>query len=155
MAYSGKFCPINKNKYIGDWKKITWRSSWEYTFLKHLDANPNVVKYSYETVIIPYISTADHGKKRRYYMDFYVKYNNGLECLVEVKPHNETMRPKPPKLLTEKRKTAYSKKAYTYQVNQDKWDTARRYCTKRNWKFFILTEKNASALGLSFGGVKK
>jgi len=91
MAYSGKFCPVNKDKYKGDWKKIKWRSRWEYKFLKHLDANPHVKWYSYETVIIPYKSTADGGKMRRYYMDFIVHYDNGLTCLVEIKPHHETV----------------------------------------------------------------
>ncbi|AHY25131.1 putative head completion protein [Pectobacterium bacteriophage PM2] len=32
MAYSGKFIPVNKEKYKGDWRKITYRSSWEAFF---------------------------------------------------------------------------------------------------------------------------
>lgn len=151
MAYSGKFTPTNKHKYKGDWTKIKWRSSWEYTLLKHLDKNPHVLKYSYETVIIPYRSMADKGKQRRYYMDFFVVYDNGLTCLIEVKPANETMKPKVPKLLTEKAKMQFSKKAYTYQVNSDKWNAARKYCQLKGWKFFLLTEKNCGQLGLKFG----
>ncbi len=150
MAYSGKYCPTNKEKYRGDWRKIKWRSKWEYTFLKHLDANPHVVWYSYETVIIPYKSTADGGKTRRYYMDFIVHYDNGLTCLLEVKPDKETKEPSKPKRLTEKTKTNYAKQAYTYQVNLDKWKTAEAYCRDKGWKFFILTEKNCKQLGLKF-----
>ena len=155
MAYSGKFCPVNKDKYKGDWRKIKWRSSWEFTLLKHLDNNPLVANYSYETITIPYRSIADHGKSRKYIMDFYVKYKNGLECLIEVKPDMETKKPTVPKVLSEKKKMQFSKKAYTYQVNQDKWQAANVYCQKRGWKFFILTEKNCHKLGISFGGVKR
>jgi len=150
MAYSGKFCPKNKEKYQGDWRKITWRSRWEHNLLKHLDTNPHVVKYGYENIIIPYRSKADKGKMRRYYMDFMVQYDNGLTCLIEVKPHIETISPNVPKRLTEKAKMNYNKKAYTYQVNQDKWEAAAQYCAKKGWKFFILTEKNCNKIGVKF-----
>ena len=150
MAYSGRFCPKNKEKYRGDWKKIKWRSMWEKKLLVHLDNNPHVKWYSYETVVIPYKSSADGGKQRRYYMDFIVHYNNGMTALIEVKPHHETIQPSVPKRLTEKAKTKYSKTAYTYRVNQDKWKAAEAFCKSKGWKFFILTEKNCSRLGLKF-----
>ena len=150
MAYSGKYCPTNKEKYKGDWRKIKWRSKWEYKFLKHLDANPHVKWYSYETVVIPYKSTADGGKMRRYFMDFIVHYDNGMTALVEIKPFHETVQPNAPTILSERSKNNFAKKAYTYQVNQDKWKTAQAYCKDKGWKFFILTEKNCKMLGLSF-----
>jgi len=150
MAYSGKYCPTNKEKYKGDWRKIKWRSKWEYKFLKHLDANPHVKWYSYETVVIPYKSTADGGKMRRYFMDFIVHYDNGMTALVEIKPFHETVQPNAPTILSERAKNNFAKKAYTYQVNQDKWKTAQAFCKDKGWKFFILTEKNCKMLGLSF-----
>ena len=150
MAYSGKYCPVNKDKYKGDWRKIKWRSRWEYKVLKHLDANPHVKWYSYETVIIPYKSTADGGKTRRYYMDFIVHYDNGLTALIEVKPYHETVMPSAPTKLTESAKMKFSKKAYTYQVNIDKWKTAEALCKDKGWKFFIVTEKNCGRMGLKF-----
>ena len=150
MAYSGKFCPKNKEKYRGDWKKIHWKSLWEKKVLMHLDLNPHVVWYSYETIVIPYKSSADKGKSRRYYMDFIVHYDNGLTCLIEVKPYHETLAPSVPTILTERAKVKYSKQAYTYTVNQDKWKAANAFCKKKGWRFFLLTEKNAPKLGLKF-----
>lgn len=65
---------------------ISFRSSWELAVCHHLDADPNVVSYSYETLPLPYLRK---GKRVRYYYpDFLVHYKDGKTVLVEVKPES-------------------------------------------------------------------
>lgn len=54
--------------------------------MKHLDANPLVVTWTYESVIIPYVSNKKTGKLRKYFPDFFVTYAAGHKILVEIKP---------------------------------------------------------------------
>ena len=51
-----------------------------------LDANPDVKGYTYECVIIEYVSNVKSGRKRKYFPDFLVEYTDGRKQLVEVKP---------------------------------------------------------------------
>ena len=53
-TYKGKYVPENKEKYKGDIRKITYRSSWERWIMQWLDRNPRVAKWGSETVVIPY-----------------------------------------------------------------------------------------------------
>ena len=145
MAYSGKFIPVNKGKYKGNYRIITFRSSWEYSFFKWADKNPNVICWSSEEVVIPYFSSADN-KNRRYFMDIYIKFTNGKEFLFEIKPHCETMPPKPPKRKTDKSQRRFLKQLYTFQVNTDKWNEAQLYSIKRGYEFRILTEHSLKKL---------
>ncbi|ASZ76390.1 head completion protein [Proteus phage PM2] len=146
MAYKGKFLPVNKDKYKGDWRKITYRSSWEHFFMKWLDNNSDVVSWSSETVIIPYFSNAD-GKKRRYFMDFWAKFKSGQEFLFEVKPFKETQPPRPPANVTVKAKKRFMEEMYTYQVNSDKWKAAKKLADKMNLQFKIVTERSLKTMG--------
>jgi hypothetical protein len=131
----GFYKPENPHKFVGDIKGIVYRSSWELKYLRMIDTDPNVVKCSSEEVIIPY---RDHnGSLRRYFVDFYVKYADGKEILVEIKPSIQTVPPVPGK---KKRKTLL-REAMTYGVNQLKWEAARKYAKKRGWEVVILTEK--------------
>lgn len=149
MAYHGKFYPKNKTKYKGRIDLIEYRSSWELTVMRWLDENPTVVKWSSEEVIIPYTSTADNDKKRRYFMDFWVKFENGTEYIWEIKPYKETQEPVPPNKNTQKARMRFLKELYTYRVNQDKWNAAALYAHKNGWKFKILTEHGLRKLGLT------
>ncbi|ASD52061.1 head closure [Pseudomonas phage PspYZU05] len=146
MAYSGGFMPTNHQKYKGDLRKIKYRSSWEHWLMKWCDTNPLVVKWNSEEVVIPYFSNAD-GKKRRYFMDFYVKFENGQEFFFEVKPAKETVPPPKPVKLTTHAKKRYINELYTYSVNQDKWKAAFKVAEQNNIKFRIITENSLKALG--------
>lgn len=132
--------PNNINKYLGDYTKIEIRSSWEMKCAKWCDDNPAVLKWSSETVIIPYYSSSD-GKMRRYYMDFYVEFlttdKTVKKMLIEVKPYAQTMMPKK---RGKKKLETYLNEMKTYQVNKDKWDAARKYADKMGWGFTIMTE---------------
>ncbi|AUR86067.1 endonuclease [Vibrio phage 1.081.O._10N.286.52.C2] len=140
MAYSGKYVPTNKSKYKGNYQKIEYRSSWELSFMRWADANPNVVRWNSEEIVIPYVSSADGGKKRRYFMDFYLKFIDGREFIFEIKPHKETQPPEKPQRLTEKARKRLVNEIYTYQVNQDKWAAAIKYANQKGWQFRVLTE---------------
>ena len=146
MSYMGKFVPQNKEKYRGEWDKITYRSSWEKYVMEMFDKNPEVIEWNSECVVIPYFSNAD-GKKRRYFMDFYVKFKNGDCYLWEVKPRKETRAPVPPTQLTVAKKKRYMNEIYQFQVNIDKWKAAHKLCTAKGWGFKIVTEDALKQMG--------
>ena len=137
--------PINKNKYMGREYPIC-RSSWELSFCKFLDRNNSVLKWDSESVIVSYQDPSNQIikgkiKQKRYYPDFLVKVNtnNGIETwLIEIKPYKETI---PPKRGNKSMKTLLFE-AKAWKTNTAKWSAAQKYCSRRNWKFKILTEKD-------------
>ena len=139
MAYKGKFIPKNRSKYKGNSANITYRSSWEQTFMRYCDKRKDIVEWSSEEIVIPYLCPTDR-KKHRYFPDFYVKMKNikgqTKEYIIEVKPLKET---KPPKKKSHSRQYLYE--MFTYTKNQAKWEAAKLFCSKRNWEFKVITEK--------------
>ena len=139
MAYSGMFKPKNPNKYVGDYKNIIYRSSWEARVMNWLDGNPNIVSWASEEVVVPYISPVD-GRWHRYFPDFLVKVKtqNGATktMMLEVKPKKQTQPPEKQKRVTKR----YITEVATWGVNQAKWKSAVEYCKDRGWEFKILTE---------------
>lgn len=136
-SYKGKFQPANPQKYRGDLKKITFRSSWEFLFARYCDLNDDIKQWSSEETVIGYYSTAD-GKHRRYFMDFWVLYADGTQFLFEVKPFSQTVMPKPH---GNKKKGRFEKELYTWKVNVDKWKAAKKFADERKMNFKIITEK--------------
>lgn len=133
---------INKEKYVGN-NKPFFRSSWESRVMSFFDLNTNVVAWSSERVVVPYKlpATIDGtGKVRRYFVDFYceIKDNEGRikKFLVEVKPKAQGKPPKQPKRITK----SYKSQCMTFMVNQFKWESAKKYCEKKGYKFIVLTE---------------
>lgn len=151
-TYKGQYFVKNREKYKGDAKKVTYRSSWEKFIMEMLDNNPEVKFWNSEEVVIPYFSNAD-GKKRRYFMDFFVQFEDGSISLWEVKPLKETKPPVPPKRNTLKAKNTYLQSIYTWQVNIDKWKTTSELCKKKGWRFNIITESALRKMG--FKGLTK
>lgn len=141
MAYSGRFSPKNSNKYLGDPTKIFWRSLWERRVMVYLDGNPNVVEWSNEEIIIPYLSPVDN-RWHRYFPDFYVKVKNKQgfieELVLEVKPKKQSVPPVKKDKITRK----YIQEVVTWGVNEAKWKAACEYCDKKNWKFKVITEED-------------
>ena len=152
MAYSGSFKIKNPKKYKGDSSNITYRSLWELSFMKYLDAHKEVLQWSSEEIIVPYNDPMKAGKRRRYYPDFYVLFINKqgkrVEWLVEIKPDKQTREPKPfsGKMVKGKPKGKGSRRflreVVTYGTNMAKWEAAEKYSKKQGWKFVILTEKD-------------
>jgi hypothetical protein len=139
MRYIGTFTPLNPQKYKGDYKNITYRSSWEKKVMIWLDKNPGIISWSSEEVIVPYKSPAD-GKWHRYFVDFYVQVktvNGELKSeLWEVKPKKQTSEPQVKKRITKQ----YINEVVTWSINQAKWAAATEFCKDRGWSFRILTE---------------
>jgi hypothetical protein len=135
MAYSGRYKVKNPKKYEGDHTKVTYRSLWERHAFKWADDNPDVLKWSSEEVIIPYLYEVDN-RYHRYFMDLKLVYKEGT-MLVEIKPDKETRIP------TGNKKTKrYLNESFTYVKNINKWNAAQEYCKERGWVFRIWTEKN-------------
>ena len=139
-GYKGFFKPQNPQKYKGDPTKIIYRSWWEFKVMSKLDLSEDVEWWQSEELPIPYRNPAK-GRISRYFVDFVVKYKNGNTELIEVKPYKETI---PPRQKTDKRSDRrWKKEAITYGINQAKWMAARELCKQRNWRFTLLTEKEA------------
>ena len=141
MSYKGKYTPINKEKYNGDWTNITYRSLWERHVMKYLDTSDSVLEWSSEEVRIPYMGP--DNKKHFYFPDFLVKlkkFDGQVDkVLIEVKPFKETQPPKQRKDGKRTRQVYISEMIYA--KNQAKWKAARELCEDNGWKFQIITEK--------------
>lgn len=111
-----------------------------------MDKNPEIIAWGSETAVIPYFCNAE-GKKRRYYMDIWMKDASGQEFFVEIKPKKETQPPIKPANLTTAAKKRYMNEIYTWSVNCDKWKAASAVAEKRNIKFRVLTEDGLRKLG--------
>ena len=60
MAYSGRYKPKNPKKYKGDYTNVIYRSLWEKHAFKWCDTNANVIEWSSEEVVIPYLLSLIH-----------------------------------------------------------------------------------------------
>ena len=140
MAYSGKYTPKNTSKYLGDHTNIWYRSLWERRVMVHLDDNTNVIGWSNEEIVIPYLSPID-GKWHRYFPDFFVKVRNksGMveSMILEVKPKSQSVPPKVQGKMTRK----YITEVRNWGINEAKWKAAEEYCKDRKWKFSVITEE--------------
>ena len=135
----GVYRPRYREKYKG-LGNPDYRSSWELHFFKWCDFNKNVLEWSAESVIIPYVSPMDN-KVHRYFVDNHVVIKEGnkkSKYLVEIKPHKQTV---PPVESKRKKKTTILHEKVTYSVNQAKWSAAKNWCKKHGYRFLILTEK--------------
>ena len=139
--YQGLYVLKNPLKYEGDPATVIYRSSWELRLFNWCDTSPNVMKWSSEEVIVPYICPTDN-RPHRYFVDakVVVKTKDGKNktFLVEVKPKKETSPPKEPKRKTK----GYWNSVMTWGKNQAKWEAATRYAKQRGWEFKIITETN-------------
>jgi hypothetical protein len=111
---------------------------WERKFMKYCDSSSNVLRWSSEEVVIPYMSPLDN-KPHRYFVDFLVeiKTSEGIKTwLVEIKPKKQCTEPKKKTKVT----TGYITEVKTWIVNKAKWEAAKRVSDAKGWEFKILTE---------------
>ena len=131
----GKFTLKNPKKYMGN-KTPTYRSGWEFTFMKFCDEHPIVSQWASESIRIPYRNPFT-GKQTIYVPDFFIVYadKNGKQRveLVEVKPSSQAVKEK---LGRSKHNQAH------YVVNQAKWEAARAWCNQKGVYFRIVTEQD-------------
>lgn len=143
---SGKYVPLNLEKYIGDINNIIFRSSWEKKFCQYCDLNEAILKWSSEPVCIKYWSPIDK-KEHEYTVDFYIKVNKGEvleDWLIEVKPENHYSLDKKPEIkgnYTEKKVQAYNERMKIWITNRAKMDAAKRYAESIGYKFGAIDEK--------------
>ena len=107
-------------------KSCKYRSGWELLYMQWLDVNVDVRAWSYEGVIIPYVSNVRSKKMRRYFPDFLVEYKDAHVELVEIKP---------------------AKRVHQANVHK-KLMAAGDHCRAHGWSMVILTEIELKGLGL-------
>ena len=135
MAYynQGSFEPKNPEKYVGTFP-ITYRSSWELTFMNLCDQHPYVEQWASESLKIQYQDPFT-GKIRNYIPDFFILYtdkNGGKHAeVIEIKPLSQSI---PEAARTQKDIDAIA-------LNEAKWEAAYNWCRANGIKFRIMTEK--------------
>ena len=129
----GKYALKNPEKYIGG-RTPTYRSSWEFAFMRFCDLNENISKWASEAVRIPYRHPFT-GKFTIYVPDFFIVYSDkkGKEHveLIEVKPSNQTFK--------ENLGRSKANQAH-YVINQAKWQAARAYSKQKGITFRVINE---------------
>ena len=142
-TYSGKFNPKNPRKYRGDYTKIIYRSMWERHCFRWCDEQTDVVSWSSEEVVVPYLYEVDK-KYHRYFVDLKVTFKNGKTLLIEIKPDVQTRPPKNPGKKTKR----YITEGLAYVKNMNKWKAAKSYAADHKWEFQIWTEHTLQQMGI-------
>ena len=131
----GKFTLKNPEKYAGN-RTPTYRSSWEFAFMRFCDEHPAIAQWASEAVKIPYRNPLT-GKYTIYVPDFFIVYadKDGKQRveIVEVKPANQTLREKVGR-------SRHNQAAFI--VNQAKWEAATYWCKQRGIFFRIINEQD-------------
>lgn len=140
---SGKYIVQNPEKYVGN-RQPTYRSSWEYTFMRTCDSHPAIQKWASEAIQIPYRCPLT-GKQTVYVPDFFIQYVDRTGTvhteLVEVKPRNQTM----------KEHVGRNKNnQIEYARNIAKWRAAQAWCKSQGIKFRVVNEQD-----LFHNGIKR
>jgi len=129
----GKFTLKNPDKYVGT-KTPTYRSSWEFAFMKFCDEHKSVTQWASEAIQIPYRNPFT-GKYTIYVPDFFIPYGDKSGSqrveLIEVKPANQTLK--------EKLGRSRANQAH-YVLNQAKWTAARAWCKQKGIYFRVINE---------------
>lgn len=134
----GLYKPTNTNKYTGRGNP-RYLSGWELKFFRWCDHNPNVVEWSSENVIIPYVNPLT-GKTHKYMVDNRVVIKEGdklVKYLIEIKPKKQTRRPTSH---GNKKQSTMLYENIEYVRNRAKWAAAQKWCDKHGYKFQIVTE---------------
>jgi hypothetical protein len=129
----GIFVPTQPQKYIGK-HNPKYRSGWEFTFMQFCDKNKNIIQWSSESIIIPYIHPLT-GKRTNYIPDFLVVYENkhGHQKaeIIEIKPKKQS--------LIESR-VASARDRAVVAINHAKWASAMAFCKQNGLTFRVITE---------------
>jgi|TARA_B100001093_G_scaffold494945_1_gene538890 hypothetical protein len=136
-SYQGLYRPTNPKKYVGDVKKVVYRSLLERRFMRYCDLNDNVLFWASEELPIRYFNPIDK-RYHRYFPDFVVKMSTNKKYMIEIKPSRQVSKPKPPK----KKTKSYMRESFEYIKNQAKWQAAQSYCEDNDLEFKLITEKD-------------
>lgn len=140
MAVRTQFNPQHPEKYDGP-LPIVSRSSWELDFMRYCDLHPDVLRWSYEPVDIPYRDPISNTQKL-YIPDFLVTFakrgGGGTSTkLIEIKPIKEA----------QKEKAQTGKDALLAMRNNAKWKAAMAWSMRRGIDFVCWTEAQMFAGG--------
>lgn len=131
----GKFTPTKPEKYVGT-KMPTYRSSWEWSFMRFCDTNESVQKWASEAISIPYRDPLT-GRNTIYVPDFFIQYVDKFGKmhveLIEIKPASQT-------ILERVGKNKYNQAQFI--KNQAKWASANAWCKQQGIKFRIVNEND-------------
>lgn len=131
----GKFTMTNPGKYVGT-KVPTYRSSWEWSFMRFCDTNESVQKWASEAINIPYRDPLT-GRNTIYVPDFFIQYVDKVGKmhveLIEIKPASQA-------ILERVGKNKYNQAQYI--KNQAKWVSAQLWCKQNGIKFRIVSEND-------------
>jgi hypothetical protein len=129
----GKFNIKNPDKYVGN-KTPTYRSSWEFAFMRFCDEHSSVAQWASVAIKIPYRHPFT-GKHTVYVPDFFIVYidKKGKQKveLIEVKPASQSFHERVGK-------SRQNQSAFV--VNQAKWSAANAWCKQKGIFFRIVTE---------------
>jgi TnsA endonuclease-like protein len=103
-----------------------YRSGWEFQYMKYLDASTDVLSWTYESVVIPYVSNVKTGKIRKYHPDFFIEWSDARREIIEIKP---------------------SKRVGQVKV-QKKLKAAEEHCRAHGLTLKVITEVELKGLGL-------
>ena len=135
----GYYYPKHPEKLLGNSKHAIYRSGLELSYFRILDANPQVVRWGSEEVIIPYYFD---NKWHKYYVDLIVFLQQGpilKKLFIELKPYSQTQ---VPKNSPRRKQKNYLRECYEWNKNTAKWASAKQYAQKVGCEFVVLTEKD-------------
>lgn len=141
-TYKGKYKLRKPEKYKGDPNQVVYRSSWERAAFKWCEMNSAVAEWSAEEVVIPYLDEATK-RRRRYFIDLWIKWKNGKCTLIEIKPAKQLKPPKKPKRQTKR----FIDESMTFVTNRCKWKAATEFAQKKGWTFQVWTENELKKIG--------
>lgn len=132
QGYFDRFNPV---KYIGS-RPIIYRSSYELKFMRTVEFNENVIKWSSEQIVIPYMMQETvSGKKQlvrhNYVVDFTVFTKDGSRYIIEVKPL----------ALSPVNEKQIIRNPVMYK-NACKWKAALAWAKQNNYQFKVITENH-------------
>lgn len=134
----GSYDVINVDKCINGCS-VKYKSKYEQRMMTYLDTSSSIIKWGYEVLIIAYVSPYD-GKEHNYEVDFYAEAyatdDTIKKLAIEVKPLKQVLPP------TGNNRSAKTKKIEesVYQLNQVKWEFARKWCDGEGIEFKTITE---------------
>lgn len=136
-----KFTPTNPEKYDG-LLPIVAKSSWELEFMRYCDNHPDVLKWAYEPIKIPYNNPIKANKTQSIYLpDFLItviqKSGATVTKLIEIKPLHEA----------DQGFVRNSNDSVTKMQNDAKWAAASAWAMRRGIEFDVMTEADLFAGG--------
>lgn len=138
----GKYLIKHPEKYVGN-KVPTYRSSWEWHFMRFCDLDERILKWASEAVQIPYRCPLT-GKRTVYVPDFFIQYADKQGKLhvdlIEVKPSNQT-------IFEKVGKSKHNQ--IEFARNQAKWQAANAWCKSQGINFRVLNETDLFHQGFS------